>query len=72
MGKKDYSGPEKAAIFLMALGEDAAAKILSEMEEREIQSLGNYISALGDVDTQTMDGVVKSFYQAVKTGTGGL
>lgn len=72
MEKKDYSGPEKAAIFLMALGEDAAAKILSEMEEREIQSLGNYISALGDVDMQTMDVVVKSFYKAVKTGTGGL
>ena len=41
MDKKDYSGPEKAAIVLLALGEGADAKILSEMEEREIQSLGN-------------------------------
>jgi len=39
--EKKYTGPEKAAIFLMSLGEEGAAKILAEMEDREIQSIGN-------------------------------
>ena len=57
MATDKYTGPEKAAILLMALGEDSAAKIFSQMEEREIQTLGNYISALGDIDAAAMDAV---------------
>ena len=47
---KEYSGPEKAAIFMMSLGEDSAAKILANLDEREIQFIGNYMSTLTDVD----------------------
>ena len=59
---KKYSGPEKAAILLMSLGEDAAAAVLSNLEEREIQSVGNYMSAVGDVDMEVMDAVCKDFF----------
>ncbi len=69
---RKYTGPEKGAIFLMSLGEEGAAKILAEMEEREIQTIGNYMSALGDVDMFVMDSVTKEFYENVETGTGGL
>ena len=72
MATRKYTGPEKAAIFLMALGEEAAAKILAQMEEREIQTIGNYMSALQDVDMSTHDQVRKEFYSMVEAGTGGL
>jgi flagellar motor switch protein FliG len=70
--EKKYTGPEKAAIFLMSLGEEGAAKILAEMEEREIQSIGNYMSAIGEVEMATVDEVSHEFYKNMAVGGGGL
>ena len=67
-----FTGPEKAAIFLMSLGEDAAAKVLENLGEREIQSIGNYISALSDVDNKAMDDVRSEFHDVLKSGAGGI
>ena len=69
---KKYKGPEKAAILLMALGDETAALVLAKMNEREIQTLGNYMSALGDVDEEAMDLVKKEFYELVEMGGAGL
>ena len=70
--KSNLSGPEKAAILLMSIGEDNAGNVMANMEEREIQAIGNYMSALGDVDQETMDQVTKEFYMATRTGIGGI
>ncbi len=70
--EKKYTGPEKAAIFLMSLGEEGASKILAEMQEREIQSIGNYMSAMGDVELSTVDEVSRDFFNNMATGGGGL
>jgi len=70
--KSNLSGPEKAAILLMSIGEDNAGNVMANMEEREIQAIGNYMSALGDVDQETMDQVTKDFYMATRTGIGGI
>ena len=70
--EKQYTGPERAAILLMSLGEENAAAILAKMEEREIQILGNYMSTLGDVDISTMNSVTQEFYDSIEAGTGGL
>ena len=69
---KNLSGPEKAAILLMSIGEDNAGNVMANMEEREIQAIGNYMSALGDVDQETMNEVTKEFYMATRTGIGGI
>lgn len=69
---REFTGPEKAAIFLLSIGEDTAAKVLSHMEDREIQSVGNYMSALSDVNIQAMDDVRREFHDSVEKGTGGL
>ena len=69
---KKYTGPEKAAILMVSLGEEQAIKILENMDEREIQVLGNYMAAMGDVDTPSMDSVTKLFYDQVDAGTGGI
>jgi flagellar motor switch protein FliG len=71
MGRQ-LSGPERAAVLLINLGEDIAAKVLVNLDDREIQNIGNYMSALGDVDMSVMDGINKDFYDMVESGTGGL
>ncbi len=69
---RNLTGPEKAAVLLMTLGEDIAAQVLANLDEREIQNIGNYMSALGDVDMSVMDSINKEFYEMVESGTGGL
>ena len=68
----NFTGPEKAAIFLMSLGEEQAAAVLANMEEREIQMIGNYMSSLGDVDIKSMNEITREFHDGVSAGTGGL
>ena len=70
--ERKLTGPERAAVLLVTLGEDLAAKVLANLDEREIQNLGNYMSALGDVDLETMDSINKDFYNMVESGIGGL
>lgn len=69
---RKYIGPEKAAILLMALGEEIASEVLANLDDREIQMLGGYMTALGDVDTEVMDAVNKEFYELLESGGGGL
>ena len=69
---RKLSGPERAAVLLMNLGEEIAAKVLLNLDDREIQNIGNYISELGDVDLDTMDSTNKDFYDMVQSGIGGL
>jgi flagellar motor switch protein FliG len=69
---RTLSGPERAAVLLINLGEDIAAKVLANLDDREIQNIGNYMSALGDVDMSVMDSINKEFYEMVESGTGGL
>ena len=38
------TGTKKAAILLLALGEDAAADVMKNLEESEIQQVGYYMS----------------------------
>ena len=69
---RKLSGPERAAVLLMNLGEEIAAKVLLNLDDREIQNIGNYMAALGNVDMSVMDSINKEFYEMVETGTGGL
>ncbi len=69
---RKLSGPERAAVLLMNLGEELAAKVLVNLDDREIQNIGNYMAALGNVDMSVMDSINKEFYEMVETGTGGL
>ena len=66
------TGPERAAVLLITLGEEVAAKVLANLDDREIQNIGNYMAALGNVDMSVMDSINKEFYEMVETGTGGL
>lgn len=55
------SGAEKAAILLLSLGEGRAGDILSRLEDREVQLLGQKISKLEFVPVKQMASILDEF-----------
>jgi flagellar motor switch protein FliG len=67
-----HTGPEKAAILLMALGEEAASAVLNKLDDKEIQTLGNYMTYLGNVPSEDLDQISKEFYEQLQAGGIGM
>ncbi len=62
-------GVERASILMLALGEEDAAAILSQMGPREVQELGTYMASLTNVSTAQMEQVMSSFVDTLSTQT---
>lgn len=52
---KDLSGPNKAAAFLLAIGEAETAKLFQKMDEDEIRMLSQAMAGLGSVPSQSVE-----------------
>jgi flagellar motor switch protein FliG len=65
-----YSGAEKAAIVLMALGEEAK-KLWSMLEEEEIKEVSQVMASLGVVPSAIVEAVVHEFVQRM-SGAGSV
>ena len=66
------TGPKKAAILLLALGEEGAADIMKNLEEAEIQQVGYYMTRFNDISSEELDQVLEEFYrQSVMSDGGG-
>ncbi len=61
---------EKAAIFLLAIGEEAAASVLKQLGPKEVQSLGAAMAELKDVKRDKIASVLSSFSEQVDDTTG--
>ena len=57
------TGPKKAAILLLALGEEGSADIMKNLEDREIQQVGYYMTRFTDVAPEELDNVLEEFYR---------
>jgi flagellar motor switch protein FliG len=57
-----FSGPQKAAILLLAFGEEISAEIFKQMTEFEIKRIGSAMSRLGRIDNETIDQIMEEFY----------
>ncbi|WP_203075147.1 flagellar motor switch protein FliG [Falsiroseomonas ponticola] len=55
------TGPQKAATLMLALGEEQAAKIFGRLHEDEIRDLSLAMAALGNVEAETVEEVVRQF-----------
>jgi flagellar motor switch protein FliG len=66
------TGPKKAAILLVALGEEAAADIIKNLEDSEIQQVGYYMARFTDVSPEELDLVLEEFYNKSTAGTEGF
>ncbi|MCK6418076.1 MAG: flagellar motor switch protein FliG, partial [Alphaproteobacteria bacterium] len=72
--REDYralAGPEKAAIFLLSLGEDHTAKILEHMDDDEILELSQTMATLGKVSPTVVERLFVEFAEQM-TSTNAL
>lgn len=67
---RKLSGLQKTAIFMIAIGDDAAAKLLAQMHDEEIREISQTMSTLGSVSSETVERLFVEFGDAVTdTGT---
>lgn len=60
------SGAERAAIFMMSLGEQGAAEVLRHMGPKEVQKVGTAMAALSSVSNHRVDSVLSEFTRLVE------
>jgi flagellar motor switch protein FliG len=57
----DLTGPQKAAILLMTLGSEEAAKVMSHLSEPEVESLAAHITRMEGVPQEAVQGVLEEY-----------
>ena len=63
MTQTQLAGIKKAAILMVLLGDEASAGVLGCMQEDEVQEISKEISRLGEINSDTADGVLEEFYK---------
>ncbi len=62
----ELTGPEKAAILLLSLGQDKAARVLKELRDEEVSEVVTEIAALHVVEQDTVSEIVEVFSETRK------
>jgi flagellar motor switch protein FliG len=62
------TGPEKAAIMLLTLGEDRAAPLLERMEESEVRIISRSMAALGSITAECLEDLITRFTELFARG----
>ncbi|HEB60042.1 MAG TPA: flagellar motor switch protein FliG [Gammaproteobacteria bacterium] len=62
-------GPERAAVLLLTLGEQAATEIMKHMSPKEVQSIGEAMASLTGVPKDTVGEVLASFCDSIDEQT---
>ncbi|MBU2550731.1 MAG: flagellar motor switch protein FliG [Proteobacteria bacterium] len=66
---KSMTGPQKAAVLLLTMGEDFTADIFRQLDDNEIRQLGRAMSRIQAVDPETIQEVLKEFVGEVTSPT---
>jgi len=64
------TGTQKAALLLMQLGKERAARVMTQMSEQEIEDVSVEIMRLERVDQRVVDEIVEEFHAASIIGPG--
>src|SRR6516164_9610953 len=59
--RRKLTGPERAAVLMLALGEQYGAKIWNMLDDDELKSLSICMSTLGTVDAPAVEGLLLEF-----------
>jgi len=62
---EDLNGAMRAAVFLLSLGEEAAANVLKHMEPKEVQSVGRAMAELNTVSSENLTAVIQEFLETL-------
>lgn len=65
---KSLTGEQKSAILLRAIGEEAAAQVLKQLDPKEIKKLGNFMSGTAQISRDEEDAVISDFRTASAAG----
>ncbi len=65
------SGLEKVATILVAVGDEMAATVLSELEENDIHKISSYMTNMGTVSHDIVEAVIEEFIDIIDSGQGG-
>jgi flagellar motor switch protein FliG len=60
-GKRKLKGPEKAAVLMMALGDQYGAKIFALLEDDELRKISMVMSALGTIESELVEEALLEF-----------
>src|SRR3546814_17376349 len=64
---QSMSGPEKAALLMLAVGEDNAARLFSMMDDDEIRELSQSMANLGTVTSELIEQMLVEFADRIST-----
>lgn len=67
---ENLTGPQRAAVLVLALGEEKGAKLLSGLDLEEVKELSRTISDLGRVDAALVDRVLEEFDRELGSNAG--
>jgi len=59
--KRSLSGPERAAVFMLALGEQYGGKVWNLLDDDELRQLSITMSTLGTIDAEEVEGLLLEF-----------
>lgn len=62
-------GTQRAAVFLMVLGEDVASEVLKHLGPKEVQKIGTAMAALSGINRSELNMVVEEFSSVVEEQT---
>jgi len=75
-GAKEYTGRQKAAIFLVTIGSEISAEIFKYLREDEIETLTFEIARLETIDSEQKDAILQEFQELMMANqfisTGGI
>jgi|TARA_R100000005_G_scaffold84289_2_gene52354 flagellar motor switch protein FliG len=57
------SGAQRAAVFLLGVGEESATAIMRHMEPREVQRIGEAMASLASISNEQVEAVLAAFHE---------
>ncbi|HTP90873.1 MAG TPA: flagellar motor switch protein FliG [Xanthobacteraceae bacterium] len=60
-GSRQLRGPERAAVLMLALGEQHGSKIWSMLDDDELRTLSGIMSSIGIIEAQTVENLLLEF-----------
>ncbi len=66
------TGPQKAAIFLFAIGEELASQIVKKLDEEEIKRLGGTMAKGSSITPKMLDNIFTEFNELASSVAGGI
>ncbi|MBN9887115.1 flagellar motor switch protein FliG [Salipiger abyssi] len=68
--RRKLTGPQKAAILFLCLGEKRGSALLQQLDDIEIQQVTRAMSGLGSISSETVEQVLSDFVEDITNGGG--